>query len=414
MSKLLKVNTQCRICGSKKLEKFLSLGTTPLANSFLKKGDFRKEKWFPLEVYFCNNCYLSQLVDIVDKKHLFSHYVYFYSLMPQASEHFITYAKDLIKRFINIPKKQLVLEFGSNDGLLLKAFRENGCQRILGVDPAKNVANAANKIGVPTITDFFSYSLVKKILKKYGKAKVIIANNTLAHINDLHDVAKAVDLIIEEDGVFVFEAPYLVDMFENLAFDSIYHEHLSYLTVSPLVYLFKQYDMDVFNVELARRQGNSIRVFISRRRNFPIKSSVRRLLGKEKKMGLQKSKTYYALAKKIENSKNKLNKILTSLKKKKLRVAAYGSPARGNTILNYCKIGQDVLDYATEELQSKIGLYTPGMHIPVISIDQARENPPDYYLLLAWDYKDSIFKKEKAFIKRGGKFIMPVGGVKVF
>lgn len=414
MSKLIKRNSQCRICGSKKLDKFLSLGNTPLANSFLKKEDFPKEKWFPLEVYFCNNCYLSQLVDIVDKKHLFFQYVYFYSLMPQASRHFSNYAKDLIKKFIGDPKRDLVLEFGSNDGLLLKAFQENGCMKILGVDPAKNIAQVANRIGVPTIDNFFSYALAKKISKKYGKAKIIVANNTVAHINDLHDMARGVMRVLEGDGVFVFEAPYLVDMFENIAFDSIYHEHLSYLTVSPLVYLFKQYNMDVFDVELVRRQGNSIRVFVCSSKKRPTSSNVKKLLNKEKKMSLHRIKTYHALVKKIDKSKNKLNKILTGLKSKGFRIAAYGSPARGNTILNYCKIGPNILDFATEELKSKIGLYTPGMHIPVISINRARKSPPDYYLLLAWDYKDSVLKKEKAFINRGGKFIIPVEGVKIF
>ncbi len=391
----------------------ISLGATPLANSFLKKKDFNKEEWFPLEVYFCKKCYLVQLLDIVDKKLLFSDYVYFYSAMPQASKHFVKYATDAIKRFINNPKKDFVLEVGSNDGLLLKAFQNYGCERVLGVDPAKNITKVAIKNGIPTITDFFSFSLANKILRKHGKARVIIANNTVAHINDLHDLVKGIDKIMDDKGVFIFEVPYLMDMFEHLAFDSIYHEHLSFFSLLSLITLFKQREMNIFNVEIVQRQGNSIRVFVSRRGDFPISSIVKRLINKEKNRGFNKVETYYALAKKIEKSKKKLNKILIDLKKKKLRIAAYGAPARGNTILNYFKIGPDILDYATEELPSKIGFYSPGMHIPVICIEAARKNPPDYYLMLSWNYKEAIFKKEKEFIKKGRKFIVPVEGVKI-
>ena len=413
MPTILTRNSACRICRSKNLKKVISLGNTPLANSFLKKKDFTKEKSFPLEVYFCTNCHLSQLVDIVDKKVLFSDYVYFYSKMPTASEHFTDYAKDIIKRFIKNKKKELVLEFGSNDGILLKAFQDFGCKKVLGIDPAKNITKVANKNGIPTIADFFTEKLAKKILKDKGKAKVIIANNTFAHINDLHDVMKAITILLEENGVFVFEAPYLVDMFENLAFDSIYHEHLSYFSLSPLKHLFAGYGMEIIDVEITKRQGNSIRVFTSYANTYPVSKNFYVLLQKEKKMRLFDIKKYHALSKKIEQTKNKLQKILTTLTKKNLRIAAYGAPARGNTLLNYCQIDSHFLDFATEELPSKIGYYTPGAHIPVISIDKARTNPPDYYLMLAWDYKDAILEKEKVFRRTGGKFIIPVEGITV-
>lgn len=413
MRKLINKNLQCRICKSSKLKKVISLGSTPPANSFLKKENFKKEKWFPLEVFFCDNCYLLQLIDVVDKRYLFSHYVYFYSAMPQAPEHFINYSKDVIKRFIQYPNKELVLEIGSNDGLLLKAFNANGCLRILGVDPAKNIAKIANKNGIPTIPDFFNASLANKIFKSHGRAKVIVANNAVAHINDLHDLVKGVKHLLETDGIFVFEVPYLMDMFKELAFDSIYHEHLSFFSILPLIRLFKQYDIDIFDVQLVERQGNSIRVFVCRSKAYPISKGLKKLINNEIKMGFDKVSTYHTLAKKINDSKIKLNKILTDLKKKKWKIAAYGSPARGNTILNYCKIGPEILDYITEELPSKIGLYSPGMHIPVIDIKDARKKLPDYFLLLAWNYKNAILKKETEFIDKGGKFIIPVKGVKI-
>ncbi len=409
----MKKNSRCRICNSKKLVKYLSLGKTPLANDFLKKEDFKKEILFPLEVYFCKNCYLAQLIHVVNKKRLFVQYVYFYSAMPFAPKHFVQYASDVISRFVNDSKKELVIEIGSNDGLLLKAFQEKGCKRVLGVDPAKNITKVAIKNGVPTITDFFTLALANKIVKTHGKAKVIVGNNVVAHINDLHDLVKGVKKTLDDKGVFIFEAPYLIDMFERLAFDSIYHEHLSFFSLLPLVNLFKKYGMEIFDVQVVYRQGYSIRVFVSSTGNYPMSVQVKKLLNKERKMGLENIQTYRELAKRIEKSKNKLNKILIELKKRNLSIAAYGSPARGNTILNYCKIGTEILDFATEELPSKIGLYTPGMHIPVIDIKQARKTPPDYYLLLSWNYKEAILQKEKEFIKNKGKFIIPVQGVKI-
>lgn len=408
MKPLVKRNTKCRVCFSE-IEQFLSLGKTPPANAFIKKEDFKKEKYYPLRVGFCPSCGLVQLLDVVDKSHLFSHYVYFFSVMPASSDHFGAYAKDIKNRFVKDPKKEMVVEIGSNDGLLLQSFQAKGCTKVLGVDPAKNIAKFANDNGVPTIADFFSEKLAKNISKKYGKASVVIGNNVVAHINDWHDLAKGVDEILDDKGVFIFEAPYLMDMFENLAYDSIYHEHLSYLSVSPLIKFFEQYKMDIFDVQTFKRQGNSIRVFVCKSGKYPISPNVKKFLDKEKKAGLDKPRAYHTLASRIEASKNKLSAVLANLKRKNVRIAAYGAPARGNTLLNYCNIGPETLDFATEELKPKVGLYTPGKHIKVKHISEARKNPPDYYLMLAWDYEDQILKKESEFVKNGGKFIIPIG-----
>jgi len=402
-------NSKCRICSSANLEEIISLDETPLANSFLKMEDFVKEKSYPLRVYFCHNCHLAQLLDIVDKKILFSDYVYFYSVMPQAPQHFVSYSNDVIKRFITDLEKELVLEFGSNDGLLLKAFQENGCRQVLGIDPAENIAKFANEHGIPTLPKFFTNALASEIMTTHGKAKVILANNVVAHINDIQDMTKAVNLLLADKGAFIFEAPYLIDMFENLAYDSIYHEHLSYLAVTPLVYLFKQFGMDVFDIQVVNRQGNSIRTFVCHSGVYPISANVATLLKKEEILGLAKIDSYRALASRIAQSKINLVNILKDLKRQGFTIAGYGSPARGNTCLNYCKIGSDLMEFTTEELTSKVGLYTPGMHLPVLHINEARQNPPDYYLMLAWPYKDAILKKEQEFLKNGGKFIIPIG-----
>ncbi len=408
MPNLLKKNTKCRICKTPLVE-FLSLGQTPPSNAFLKKKDFATEQSYPLRVGFCRLCHLAQLMEVVDKNALFSHYVYFFSVMPTASNHFGAYAEDVIKKFIKEPKKDLIIEIGSNDGLLLKAFQKKRCANVLGIDPAKNIAKFANKNGVPTLADFFSLPLARKIVQEKGRAKVIIGNNVVAHIDNLHDLTRGVDKLLDEKGVFIFEAPYLGDMFENLAYDSIYHEHLSYLALVPLIKLFKQYNLSVFDAQITQRQGNSIRVFVSRAKAYPISANIQKLLDKEKASGMHKLSSYQALAKRIHASKDQLRALLLKLKAEGKTIAGYGAPARGNTILNFSQIGSDILDFATEELPLKIGLYSPGMHVLVRNVVDARKNHPDYYVMLAWNYKDQILKKEAKFIKNGGKFIIPIG-----
>ncbi len=404
----MKTNTHCRMCKNKNLKLFFDLGETALANSFLPKEALDKpEPKYPLRVFFCENCGLSQLVDVVEPEILFKNYVYFSSGMPVLPEHFKNYSEEVVNSFMK-SKDDLVVEIGSNDGLLLNAVKNFGA-RVLGVDPAKNIAKIANERGVETIAEFFNEKLAGEIVKKYGKAKVIIGNNVVAHINDHHDLIRGISNLLEDDGVFIFEVPYLVDMFENYTFDTIYHEHLSYLSVKPLTKLFNQFGMELFDVKIFPMQGNSIRGYAGKIGRHRVLKSIEELLKKEEAMGLNDFSTYLKLANDIAEMKKKVFEILNNLKKQGKKIAAYGAPAKGNTLLNYFGIGPEILDYATEALPSKIGLYTPGTHIPVVNIEEARKNPPDYYLLLAWNYKDAILEKEKDFREGGGKFIVPVG-----
>lgn len=409
MNKVKKLD-KCRICGSKNLKVFLSLGKVALANSFLRKSDLnKKEDKFPLAVCFCNNCKLSQLTHVVNPEILFRDYVYFSSRMPVLPQHFKDYAKDVVSRFAK-KKNNLVIEIGSNDGILLSAIKNLG-PKVLGIDPAVNIAKVANQRGIETLPEFFSQKLALKVRKKYGPAKALIGNNVVAHINDHHDLVSGAKKLLDKDGVFIFEAPYLVDMFENYTFDTIYHEHLSYLSVRPLMELFKQYGMEIFDVQIFPVQGNSLRVFAGNKGKHKILPSIKKLLDKEKKLKMDQFSTYFELAKKVHQMKDQTIKLLKDLKAKGKTIAGYGAPAKGNTLLSFYKIGPNILDFATEGLPSKIGLYTPGTHIPVIDIEAARKNPPDYYLMLAWNYKDAILAKEADFRKNGGKFIMPVGKV---
>lgn len=408
----MKTNTNCRICKSGNLTKFLDLGKTALANSFLRKEALNDpEPKYPLRVFFCRDCGLSQLIDIVEPEILFRNYVYFSSGMPVLPEHFRKYAEEVVSNFAK-SEDDLVVEIGSNDGLLLGAVKSMGA-KVLGVDPAVNIAKVANERGIETLPEFFNEKLAGEIIKKYGYAKVIIGNNVVAHIDDHHDLVTGVRNLLARDGVFIFEAPYLVDMFENYTFDTIYHEHLSYLSVRPLAKLFGKFGMEIFDVKIFPVQGRSIRCYTGKVGKHQVQPSVAELIKNEEKLGLNSLKTYIKLAKDIAEMKNKALALLKDLKNQGKKIAAYGAPAKGNTLLNYYGINTDVLDYATEELPSKIGLYTPGTHIPVIHVEVARKNPPDYFLLLAWNYKDAILKKEESFKNSGVKFIMPVGNCEI-
>lgn len=404
----VKTVTRCRICRGGQLTEFFNLGDQPLANSFLKKEDLdKREPVYPLRVLFCADCNLVQLGEVVDPEVLFANYVYFSSGMP-ASRHWQDYAKSVAPEFIRSPE-DLIVEIGSNDGHFLEIIKSSH-GRILGVDPAKNIAALANSRGIPTIADFFSEKVAARIAEEQGPAKMIVANNVVAHVDDLHDLFAGIEKLLTRDGVFIMEAPYLVDMFENLAFDTIYHEHLSYLALRPLANLFARFNLAIFDVKAVPIQGNSIRVFAARKGTRNIEPSVETLLRKEKNIGFDKLSSYFELAGQIAALKDDVVNLLKSLKEQGKRIIAYGAPAKGNTLLNYYQIGPDVLDFATEELPSKIGVYTPGMKIPVFHVDRARQNPPDFYFLLAWNYKNVVLnEKEKAFRAKGGKFIMPVG-----
>jgi hypothetical protein len=407
-----KVNTRCRICKSQRLLLWLDLGEQPLANSFLREENLSDvEPRYPLRVYYCENCSLSQLIDIVNPEVLFRNYIYFSSHMPRVSEHWRRYAEEVVRNFAP-SRDDFVVEIGSNDGVLLGAIKELGA-RILGVDPAHNIAQLANSRGITTLPEFFSAALARQIVERYGRARSVIANNVVAHIDDHQDLLTGVCDLMEADGVFVFEAPYLVDMFENLTFDTIYHEHMSHLCLYPLIKLLDQFALDIFDAKTFPIQGNSIRIYACKQGKRKIQPSVACLLKREERLSLHRPEPYSDLALKISGLRDEVRSQIYKFKNRGKRIAAYGAPAKGNTLLNYFGIGAEIIDFATEELKSKIGLYTPGMHLPVVDIQWARKKPPDYYLLLAWNYKDAVLAKEAEFLSRGGKFIMPVGQTRI-
>ena len=406
--KMFKINNVCRDCESSDLVKVLDLGDQPAANSFLNKEELKgDEPKFPLEVYFCGNCNLAQLIHIVDPTVLFRSYIYLSSGMPKVSPYWQAYAQQVITDYLP-EKNRFIVEFGSNDGILLKFFKDSG-YKVLGVDPAENVAKIAEERGIPMVVDFFGESIASEIVKNHGRAEVIIANNVLAHIDDHQDICRGIKMLLAPRGVWAIEAPYLIDMFENLTYDTIYHEHLSFLSIRPLQKLFARYGLEIFNAKVVQAQGQSLRLFVGHSGAHLVSETVFELIGRELEYCLDSGRSYFDLARRVEKSRSILVSLLRGLKSKGKTIAAYGAPAKGNTLLNYCRIGTDILDYALEDLPTKQGLYTPGRHIPVVDREWACLNPPDYYLMLAWNYKGAILEKETDYIRKGGKFIIPIG-----
>jgi SAM-dependent methyltransferase len=409
MQKYLTKRDSCRVCASRKLTEFLDLGSMPPANSFLEQRDLGKpELTFPLKVYFCHNCSLVQLLDVVSPELLFGDYHYLTSASQPLADHFVKMGQELALRFTR-SKDDLVVEIGSNDGTLLRAIGDK-C-RTLGVEPARNVAALAVENGIETINEFFSERIARQILKKYGSAKVVIANNVIAHIDNLHDIFSGAKALTGDGGVFVFEVHWVGNLIGDGGFDQIYHEHLSYFSLSALQRLVEQFGYKIFDAALMPIYGSSLRIYAGN--NQKVEKSVEELLSKEKAMELDRLETYMKFSEKVRRIKTELTNLLLQLKREGKKIAGYGAPAKGNTLLNYCGIDNKILDYLIDTTPFKQGKFTPGVHIPIYSPEKLNEAPPDYLLLLAWNYKDVILEKEKTIREKGVRFIIPVPEVKI-
>lgn len=399
----------CRICGGRDLKLVLDLGKTALANAFLsKEAAKKKDATYPLQLVFCPTCSLVQLAHVVDPKILFSGYHYLTSGSPVLIEHFQREARDLAKRF-ELKKKDLAVEIGSNDGILLSAIRDD--VRVLGVDPAETAALEASKRGVETIVDFFGVRVANDIVKDHGQAKIIFANNVVAHIDDLDDVFKGVQILLREDGAFVFEAHWVYNLIGDGGFDQIYHEHLSYYSLHAIRYLAERFGFVVTDVERVPIHGESLRVFVQKKGKPSAR--VKKLLALEHKVGIDTIKAFRRFAPKVEKNKRDLKNLLDKLKKKGATIAGYGASAKGNTLLNYVGITTKHLDFITDTIPLKQWTFTPGAHIPVVPPDMLFTKRPDYLLLLAWNYAPAILHREQALRAQGTKFIIPVPKVRV-
>ncbi|HLD12129.1 MAG TPA: class I SAM-dependent methyltransferase [Candidatus Nanoarchaeia archaeon] len=398
----------CRICNNPEPEVFLSLGETPLANNFVPEEKIHEvDPTYPLAVFFCNTCKSVQLTYTVPPELMFKNYVYVTSTTKTFREHFTHLAKTLTERF-QLGKNSLAVDIGSNDGLLVKGFTNNGVTA-LGVEPADNLAAQANKEGIETINDFFSKKTVHHITSKKGKASLVTANNVFAHIDNLHDVIENVKGLLTNDGVFIFEVAYLVDMMKNMTFDAIYHEHIYNHAFTPLNYLMNMHQLQIFDVEHISTHGGSLRVYVKRPEGkWDITPNVKKFLKEEDDFGINTIATYRNFAKKVEKTKEVLTNYLTTLKQQGKKIVGYGAPAKTTTLLHYCNIGKDQIDYIVEDNPLKAGLYTPGNHIPAVPSERLKEDKPDYVLITAWNFAKEIIEKNKEHMDNGVKFIVPL------
>ena len=414
-SPTLRTRQDCRLCGSQELELVMSLGTTPLANEFVKPADRGKpQDRFALNVHLCKGCGHVQLLDIVDPERLFRNYVYVSSTSPVFVEHFRRYAASICE-LTGLAAGSQVVEIGSNDGILLRFFKEAG-MRVLGIDPAQEIAEAATRSGIETLPEFFDPALARKLRAQGWEASVIAANNVFAHADDLHGIVEGVAHLLKPDGIFVFEVSYLVDVVTKSLFDSVYHEHLSYHTVKPLVGLFERHGMEFVDAIRVESHGGSLRGIAKLKGGpLPRQSRVDELIALEASLGLDGPEAYREFIGRIERLRAQLLELLQRLKREGKRIVGFGAPAKATTLMFFFGIGPDLIDALIDESPLKQGLFSPGHHLPVVP-SSALYDPvhrPDYAVVLAWNFAESIIKRHRRFLDDGGHFIVPLPTIEV-
>lgn len=389
---------------------FLDLGMQPPADRFITKAQLEEhEPHFPLRVLLCEECGLVQLDTVAPADLLYCHdYPYESSITTMGRLHWQEFAAT-VNAAIGLGEKDLVVDIGSNVGVLLEMFAGHKA-RVFGVDPAANIAAIANARGIETMPSFFTMDAVETILKTKGPARVITGTNVFAHVDRLDLFMQAIDRLLAKDGLFIIEAPYLVNLIERLEYDTIYHEHLSYISIKPLKLFFESLGMEIADVQQRDIHGGSIRVWVQRKGTGPLKSTgaAEQLIQLEQYKGIYDLNRLHRFAADVDANRRELVWLIKDLKKNGKRVVAVSAPAKGMTLLNYCRFGRNELDYVTEKSTLKIGRFTPGGHIPVLPDAALSENPPDYALLLAWNFADEIINNLKSYSATGGRFIIPL------
>ncbi len=384
----------------------------PLAGNFLTESELGHERTYPLRIFLCHDCFLVQVLDVVSPKVLFSDYRYLSSVTSTLRNHFARYASD-IKRFLAGTEDPFVVEIGCNDGVLLKPLCDYGL-RAVGVEAAENVAQVARDRGLDVVSGFFDEALAERILHTQGPAAAVVANNVFAHIDNLESVMKGISRLIQPGGIFIFEVHYLRELLRLMQYDFFYHEHLCYYSLTALIPFLARHGFHVFNVRPVPIHGGSIRVYARSSKTAPISS--RRLafmLARERKEGLRSPLTYERFGRRVASHATRLRETLVRLRSRGKDLAGYGAPGRGNTLLCYARIDRDLLPYIVDASPSRYGRFTPGTHIPILPPEEFHSNPPDYALMLAWSYCREIVSKERAFTRKGGRFIIPLPRLRV-
>jgi len=403
----------CRLCDQSTLELILPIAPSPIADAYVSADKLGiVQDRYPLDLYLCRACGHVQNIDVVNPEILFRDYIYKTSHSLGLVDHYRDYAEKISKRF-EFSLGSLVVELGSNDGSLLGFFKSHG-YNVLGIDPAKSIASEATQNGIPTLAEFFNFKLAENIRLKYGPAKIVAANNVFAHADGLQDIALGISHVLDDDGVFIFEVSYLPDIVDRFLFDTVYHEHVSYHSLIPLVEFFKQNGLELFDVQKIGSKGGSIRGFAQKftKGNRPVSENVNELLQIEAERGFDRPDIFHSFRQEIERRKANLLEFIDSEILKGKTFAGYGASTTVTTLLWHFDLTEKI-QYLVDDNVSKQGLYAPRCHIPVISSEKMQENMPDYVVILAWNYAAPITAKNKAYLDAGGVFVIPLPELKL-
>lgn len=405
--------SECRFCGTALTHSFVDLGAQPPSNSYLRPADLvQMEPFFPLHAFVCGSCHLVQLEEFQTPEDIFSDYAYFSSYSESWLRHAETYCQAMIERF-GINDTSQVVEIASNDGYLLQYFAKRNVP-VLGVEPAANVAEVAEQKGVPTRVCFFGRDTARTLVEDGFGADLLLGNNVLAHVPDLNDFVAGLGIVLKADGVLTMEFPHLLRLMESNQFDTIYHEHFSYYSFLTVEKIFAAHGMKLFDVEELSTHGGSLRIYgCHEKAARKIEANVTDLKQREKAAGLDDLKAYDGFGERVKRVKRRLLSFLIRAKEEGKSIAAYGAAAKGNTLLNYCGIGPDIIDYVVDANPHKQGLCLPGSHIPIVEPARIAESRPDYLLILPWNLTDEIVAANEGIRAWGGKFIVPIPDVTV-
>ena len=405
---------RCRFCDSELKHTFVDLGMSPLCESYVSAEQRNQmEPFYPLHVFVCENCFLVQLLEYVGPESIFTEYAYFSSYSDSWLKHAKDYVEMISNRF-HLGNKSLVVEVASNDGYLLQYFLGKEIP-VLGIEPARNIARVAIEKGIPCVTEFFGRDLAQKLVNEGHKADLLLGNNVLAHVPDINDFVGGLKILLAPEGVITMEFPHLMRLIEKNQYDTIYHEHFSYLSFSTTEKIFARHGMRLFDVEELPTHGGSLRIYATHEEaNFhPTSATVMELKAREENAGFGRLEFYNQFSEKVINTKRNLLEFLIQAKRQGKHIVGYGAPGKGNTLLNYCGIRTDFIDYTVDRSPYKQGKFLPGTHIPIYPPEQIAETRPDYVLVLPWNLKDEIISQLSYIGEWNGKFVIPIPDIEI-